>query len=135
VEKINFWKDKEKKSIDPLLFSKQAEETAKIFNQDHKDSRDKKANKRSQIRKFYDEVLRLDTIAQDRPDYWENILPQVHMLIAKAAYARGRDLVSDNFVKFIKESVEQVENRETLSVFANFFEAFMGFYKLYGPKN
>jgi len=57
------------------------------------------------------------------------------MIIAKTAYARGRKLVSDSFVKFIRSSIEQVKDPKGLDVFANFFEAFMGFYTMYVPKN
>ncbi|PIU32807.1 MAG: hypothetical protein COT06_00740 [Syntrophobacteraceae bacterium CG07_land_8_20_14_0_80_61_8] len=54
------------------------------------------------------------------------------MIIAKAAYAEGRKLVTENFVTFIRESVGQVQSAQDLDIFANLFEAFMGFYKKYG---
>lgn len=57
----------------------------------------------------------------------------VHMLVAKAAYAEGRKLVSNEFVGFIRYSVEQIGTQKDLEVFVNFFEAFMGFYRLHGP--
>jgi CRISPR-associated protein Csm2 len=56
------------------------------------------------------------------------------MLVAKAAYAQGRELVSPSFVSLLKSGVSQVETRRDLTIFANFFESFMGFYKLHGPK-
>lgn len=133
MSEIKLWKDRENKSIEPTLFSEKAEELAKEFAKDNQRSR--KVNKRTQIRKFYDEVLRLDNESQSRPEQWDNILPRLHMLIAKAAYARGRELVSDNYLSFIKTSIGQVFNPEDLKVFANFFEAFMGFYRLHGPRD
>lgn len=134
MEKIEFWKEKEKELVDPALFSTHAEALAKELANDHESSR-KKFNKRTQIRKFFDEVVRLDMTAKSRPEEWHSILPLVHMMTAKAAYARGRDLISDNFLKFIKESVNQVQERKDLSIFATFFEAFIGFYRMHGPSN
>lgn len=135
MEKIDLWKDRQQKVVDPALFSVKAERLAKEIAGDHQVRKGKKANKRTQLRRFYDEVLSLDTEAQANPAHWDAILPQLHMLIAKAAYARGRELVSDNFLNFIKDSIGQINSSGDLKVFANFFEAFMGFYRLHGPKN
>jgi len=129
MEKIELWKDPEKKLIDPLLFSKRAEDLAKTIDSD------KKKNKGTQLRKFYDEVVRLATLSRSRPDAWKNVLPMLHMLTAKAAYAEGRKLISSDFRVFIKECVEQIREPEDLYIFSNFFEAFMGFYKFYRPSN
>lgn len=134
MERIDFWKDKAKGTVDPFLFSKKAEDLATAFAAENRDSPSQRANKRTQIRKFYDEVLRLDGLAQSKPDNWDVVLPQVHMLTAKAAYARGRGLVSDNFLAFIKYSVGQIQKPEDLAVFASFFEAFMGFYRMCLPR-
>jgi len=135
MAEINFWKDRAAGTIDPTLFSKKAEDMAKAIADAHRNSKGQKENKRTQIRKFYDEVLRLDNIAQTKPDQWESILPQLHMLTAKAAYAKGRELISDGFLDFIKKSVEQIEAKQDLRVFASFFEAFMGFYRMHGPRS
>ncbi|MFZ2634103.1 MAG: type III-A CRISPR-associated protein Csm2 [Desulfosalsimonadaceae bacterium] len=133
MTKIEFWKDSKKDLIDPTLFSIKAENLALEISKEIEQNRN--ANKRTQIRKFYDEVVRLDMEAKAREGEWQNIAPLVHMLTAKAAYAKGRSLISDGFLDFIRHSVEQVNNSRDLSVFANFFEAFMGFYRLHGPKN
>ncbi len=126
--KVKFWADSEKTKIDPKLFSDKAEGFAKELNE----SGGRQGNKSSQLRKFYDEVVRLNVLAQERPQQWEAILPQVHMLAAKAAYANGRSkLVSDEFLQFIKDAISQVEVAKDLKVFANFFEATMGFYRRY----
>jgi CRISPR-associated protein Csm2 len=131
---IQFWKDKSKKTVEVTLYSKTAESLSKKLADECEASR-KKQNKRTQIRKFYDEVVRLDSLAKTKVDEWENLLPLVHMMTAKAAYARGRELVSESFVEFIRGSVEQVEEPSDLRVFATFFEAFMGFYRLHCPAN
>ncbi len=131
---ISFWKDKEKTRMDAELYSTRAEALAKKLASDCLESRRRK-NKRTQIRKFYDEVTRLDMQAKSEEWEWEDILPLVHMLVAKAAYAQGRELVSDNFVDFMRSSINNVDERKDLAVFANFFEAFMGFYRLHCPAN
>jgi len=128
MSKIVFWKDKENGLIDASLYSKTASELSGTLAAECEENK-RRLNKRNQIRKFYDEVQRLDMAAKSRGGKWENILPMVHMITAKAAYANGRNLVSDNFLNFIKESVAQVQDPEDLKVFATFFEAFMGFYR------
>ena len=130
MEKIDLWKDREKQLVDPELFSRIAEDLAK------QTAEEKSSNKRTQIRKFYDEIVRLAMLSKSPYHKWEHILPMVHMIAAKAAYANGRNkLISDNFLKFIKNSIEQIKEPKDLNVFSNFFEAFMGFYRLYRPGN
>jgi len=131
---ISFYKDKEKRVLDPKLFSTTAEQWAKKINE----SGGGKSNKRTQIRKFYDEVVRYNTLAkvnkEDKKD-WDNILPYINMLIAKAAYAKGRNnLVTEDFVGLLKDCVVQIRDPRDLDVFTNFFEAFMGFYRQYGDR-
>ena len=116
-----FWKDRSKGQIDPDLFSTKAEALASLV---FKES-NKKLNNPTQIRKFYDEVLRF----KSNTDEFEVLLPYIKMLNAKAAYAMGRDLMSKSFKDFISTSIKQIENRDDFEVFANFFEAFIGFYK------
>ena len=136
---ISFYKDKEKRILNPELFSGVAENLAdNIYMSGLRKKKDGKQklelNKRTQIRKFYDEVIRLNSLANNKtnPEKWDNILPYVNMLIAKAAYAEGRDNVTGDFTDFMKKSIKQISDSEDLLVFANFFEAFMGFYRKYG---
>jgi len=134
MDKIVFYKDKAKGIVEPKLFSDVAEKAAAgIAKSGQKDGRIRlDHNKRTQIRKFYDEVMRLNGNVKSKPDDWDIVLPYINMLIAKAAYARGRNsLVTDEFVGMIKSCVEQVQKPADLDVFANFFEAFMGFYRQY----
>jgi CRISPR-associated protein Csm2 len=131
AEAIQFYKDKEKRAINPTLFSTIAEERASTVYK----SGGREANRRSQLRKFYDEVLRLNTLVKTNPADWDNILPFVNMLIAKAVYAQGRNKVSEDFVRMIKEGITQVQKKDDLEIFANFFEAFMGYYRQYNDKN
>jgi CRISPR-associated protein Csm2 len=147
MAKIKFWKDQEQGIIDPALFSKEADDFAReiekaalkidregkpIHGKDGKKQYEK-WNRRSQLRKFFDEVIRYNELYQNNNDEWDNILLMIHMLVAKAAYAKGRNLISKEFADFIRDSVRQVNTPKDLELFANFFEAFMGFNRLYGP--
>lgn len=127
---IEFYRDKQKRTLNPLLFSSVAEDWAKKIRDGG--TREKDKNKRSQLRKFYDEVLRLNTLAKMSPGDWENIHPYVNMLIAKVVYARGRNKVTQEFEDMLKSCIGHVQADKDLDVFANFFEAFMGFYRQYG---
>ena len=131
MKRIEFYKKKEEKIIDPLLLS----EIAESFAKEVATSGGKSQNKPSQIRKFFDEVVRLNTLAKIKKSEWDYILPLVHMIISKAAYAHGRNHLTENFKDFIKTSVDQVVTPEDLNVFMLFFESFIGFYKLYRPKD
>jgi len=134
MSNIQFWKDKAKKIPNARLFSEIAEARAKAISK----RESKQQNKYSQIRKFYDEVIRINTLAQQKGGMqtsWDHLLPMIHMLSAKAAYASGRNLISDGFYEDIKNCVSQVDDVSDLNIFSNYFEAFMGFYKLHGPKD
>jgi len=124
---IQLWKDREKKIIAPELFSSYAEEFAKKISSEGS----RTVNKGTQLRRFYDEVSRLNTRAQMPGAEWNLILPQVHMVIAKTAYAKGRNLVSDSFVNLMREGITQIQDVQDLRIFSTYLEAFMGFYKMY----
>lgn len=123
---VSFYRDEGKKTLNPVLFSDTAGKYAEQFSK-----ADERFNKRSQIRKFYDEVMRLNSLSKANAEEWDNILPYVNMLIAKATYAEGRKLVTSDFVDFMKTCIRQVHVQKDLEVFANFFEALMGFYRKY----
>lgn len=126
---MNFWKDKGNKLIEPELFSAIAENIAKKVADDGS----KTINKRSQIRKFYDEVLNFSArVGKDSTEF-KKMLPYLKMLNAKAAYAKGRGLISDSFKNFISDSLKQINDIDDFEVFLGLFEAFMGYYRLYRP--
>ena len=56
------------------------------------------------------------------------------MIAAKVAYAKGRDLVDDSFLKLIQEGLNQVDSLQTFNTFKTFMEAFMGFYKMHSAE-
>lgn len=124
-----FWKDKKNKLINPDLFETVAEKLAQKIAEEGT----KSCNKRSQIRKFYDEVLNFATRVGNDSLEFEKMLPYLKMLNAKAAYANSRGLISDTFKNFISDSLKQVNDKDDFDVFKGLFEAFMGYYRLYRP--
>jgi len=128
---IAFYKEEGK--VNHELFSTIADEWAQKLAEEQE--RYPSVNKRTQFRQFYDEVLRLDAEIKRLPDKWDDILPAIHMLSAKAAYANGRKLVSKTFMTFIQSSIKKIDTPKDFQIFASFFEALMGFYRLHGPSN
>jgi CRISPR-associated protein Csm2 len=118
----------EEKPLNPDLFSEIAEKTAKNIAQD------KKKNNPTQLRKFYDEIVLWDEKVMQSPQKFQQYLPFIKMMNAKAAYAEGRNHVDKNFLKLISHCIKQVDNQRTLHHFKMFFEAFLGFYKSVRPK-
>jgi len=140
-EHVSFFLDSNK-TVRPDLFSEQAESWASkicqsglVTKYDKKTKKEKKTlekNKISQIRKFYDEVLRFSDYLKAGEDY-ATIIPYIKMLNAKAAYAEGRKLITIEFKIFLKQCLDFLNdnNPKSFDVFQNFFEAFMGYYKYY----
>lgn len=119
------------KSPDIKLFAQTAEDKAKhIAN-----SGNQRMNKSTQLRGFYDEILNWEQRSRQLSnEQLQQQLPLIHMLIAKVAYARARDNVSEEFEKLMRECITQVTDKNTLKNCKLFFEAFMGFYKVYRPQ-
>ena len=86
------------------LFAKTAEDAAKMIA----NSSNQRMNKATQLRGFYDEILN-----------WEQ---------------RSRQLDKEQFKAQLPLIHSQVTDKTTLKHCKLFFEAFMGFYKVYGPK-
>lgn len=109
------------------LFSAQAEAAAKRC-QAVKDK-----NKRTQIRRFYDELaLWADAVrtAEDRDAKFAEVMPFIQMLQAKAAYAQARKLIDQEFHDLMKALLNEIKSPESLENGKLFFEAFLG-YKTY----
>ncbi len=127
---ISFWENKDKKILRSDLFSEQAKTIAdEVFSE-----KDNKKNNPTQLRKFYDEVLRFSSIMKTLPpeqqtEEFNKMLPYLMMLNSKAAYAEARELVSRKFKEFINSSLLQIKTKDDFEAFSGLFEAFMGFYK------
>ncbi len=109
------------------LFDTDAEAIAKTL------SRDQNRNKSSQVRRFYDQVIRYadrhrgtGDPAGDKARFARD-LPLIRMICAHAAYAQARQHVDANFVAFMQDGLRKVNTPEQLDNFRALFEAVIGF--------
>jgi len=124
---IRFTNDEGK--IDADLFDRTANRVAKIVA-NKGDRRASQINKSTQLRRFYDELVMWEEKVRQTPDKFDEYLPFIRMLKAKAAYAEGRKLVDGAFVDLIEQTIDFIKSAADLRTAKLFFEAFMGFYKL-----
>lgn len=135
---IKFWLDKEKRLVNPDLFSIIAydwSEKISGYPAPKKLNKDK-VNKRSQIRKFYDEVLFFYDNLKNKPkENFKQFLPFIKMIRAKVYYSLGRKHIDNDFKEMMERCLNQIEDWEDFEVFKNFFEAFMGYYRFHRPSD
>ena len=112
----------------PDLFSETAEKVAQEIS-----SSKGNLNKPTQLRKFYEDVLKWQEKVGSSDEAFKKYLPMIRMTVAKVAYAKGRKHVDANFEKLMRHclSMEQLTNAKTLKHCKLFLEAFMGFMKLH----
>lgn len=121
----------------PKLFDEVAQAAAKTI------AEGKPANKPSQVRKFFDELVMWETKINgpadqddaERERRFQEMLPFLRMMNAKVAYATGRKLVDENFQTFFSHCLKQIQDPASLRHFRLFFEAFLGFYKVERPSD
>ena len=83
----------------------------------------------NQIRKFYDEVLRLKN-DYEKANNFRKVLPYFKMLKAKANVAYERGNINRNFKIFIEKNVDYVgDDEERFKIFCTFFEAVVAYSK------
>ncbi|HGG60744.1 MAG TPA: type III-A CRISPR-associated protein Csm2 [Gammaproteobacteria bacterium] len=119
----------EEGKIDADLFDKTANRVAKIVANKN-DRRASQINKSTQLRRFYDELVMWEEKVRQDEKKFDDYLPFIRMLKAKAAYAEGRKLVDGAFVDLIEQAIDFIKSATDLRTAKLFFEAFMGFYKL-----
>ncbi len=115
----------EEGKIDADLFDKTASTAAKVVAQSKREH-----NKSTQLRRFYDELVMWEEKVRQDEEKFDDYLPFIRMLKAKAAYAEGRKLVDGAFVDLIEQAIDFIKSAADLRTAKLFFEAFMGFYKL-----
>lgn len=94
----------------------------------------------SQVRKYYDELRRFRAQIeqaqnpQEKQEKFRKFLPPVKMLRAKIMYAKGRGVVTENFVSFVSKHISLLKidaDFENFLLFCRHFEAVIGFLKYY----
>ncbi len=97
----------------------------------------REANKSTQLRRFYDELVLWNEKINgkgepvERAARYKELAPLIKMMNAKVVYAEGRKHVDKNFVALFRHAIAQVKDPCTLEQAKLFMEAFMGFYKAY----
>ncbi len=112
---------------DVELFNKTAQECAQDIGENVKNT---------QIRNFYDQVLKLYEQSKRLKDeeFVTDLLPFVKMLNSKVAYAKtrtssGKPLINNEFAQMMNSCINQVKNKNDLQTFKLFFESVIGFHK------
>ena len=92
-------------------------------------------NKSTQLRKFYDELVmwfekvHLERTKEAKASKYTEVAPFIKMMIAKVAYAKGREHVDECFEQLFSHLIRQITDADSLKHAKLFMEAFMGFYK------
>lgn len=113
------------------LFADIAEDKAKVIAQ----AGAGRKNKSTQLRKFYDELVMwhdkvfFERTPTARSSKYNESAPFIKMLVAKVAYAKGRDHVDECFEQLFAHIIRSISSPDTLKHAKLFMEAFMGFYK------
>jgi len=110
------------------LFEDKAEKIAKSFRYG-----DTGNIKGTQIRKFYDEVLRLKLkieSANNPEEKFKEILPYIKMLIPKVVYSKNKGNANEAFEQFI-ESIRDINELRKFTVFCDLFECVVAYCKIY----
>ncbi len=112
--------------LDPRLFADIAEAKARAIA-------DTKShlNKRSQLRRFYDELAMWQEKVGGDDGKFREYEPYIRMMKAKVAYAKGREYVDVNFQALFGHVIDRVTNATTLRHAKLFMEAFMAFYRVW----
>lgn len=119
-------------AIEPTLYSDVAEYCAQQVAQQI-GGRD--VNKGSQLRRFYDEFVMLQSRVGKSAERFSAQAPYIQMLKAKVAYAMGRKKVDANFDRLLRDVVDRATDHQRLAQAKLFMEAFMAFYKVHDPKD
>lgn len=85
-------------------------------------------DKSSQVRKFYDHVVRIREKLDGGASFAE-VEADFCMLAAFAKNAKERRTVSENFRRFIQVNVDAVQSKEDFAAFAKHFEAVIAYLK------
>ncbi|TAH42483.1 MAG: type III-A CRISPR-associated protein Csm2 [Betaproteobacteria bacterium] len=117
--------------IAPTLYSDVAEAAARSIA----DTSMRDANKATQLRRFYDELVMLQGKVGNSEDRFHAQAPYIQMLKAKVAYAMGRKKVDANFDRLLRHIVDQATDHRSLAQAKLFMEAFMAFYKVHRPQD
>ena len=114
---------------DPDLYDTQAEKFAHAFDDEAKKAGQSEQNKTTQLRRFYDELVRWQECVNGDDEKFRQYEAFIRMLNAKVANAKGRKLVGEEFAKWFRDCIRETTNARALNHFRLHFEAVLGFLK------
>lgn len=130
LNNIQFGKNEDGSYKKSDIFSDIAESAAKYIIQEGK-------NTNTQIRRFYDELVMWNDKVQigtpkERDYAFKQLEPFIKMMNAKAAYARGRNHIDENFYGVFKQIIKEATSAETLNDAKLFLESIVGYCRYLG---
>ncbi len=123
--KGGYYNDPEKEKLKPEYIVKYPKEIVRGFEKEGKGN----GNKRSQIRKYYEYLLRIEKKMINSDNDFSIVEADLQDLISKATYAKGRGVVTKIFEQFIERNVEAVKDEKDLRAFKKHFESVIAFTK------
>ena len=89
--------------------------------------KDRDKNKSSQLRKYYDYVVRIkDTLKYDTKTF-DEVYTEINRLDYYVSYAESRGKVTKYFVDFIKQNLKNISTKEDFLAFSTHFEAIIDY--------
>lgn len=116
-----YFEDDEKKILKVEYITKYSEKIAKDLQVG------KDLNKSSQLRKYYDFVVRIKDRLKYNTFSFKELLPEINRLNGYVTYAEGRKKVSKYFVNFISKNTQSIKTQEDFKAFATHFEAIIAY--------
>ncbi len=96
--------------------------------------------KTAQLRRFFGAIKKIErTIEEeDSEKAWNDVEAEFYLLKPKIAYAKGRELIPDDFYQILKVSLNKInigsneEKIENFKRFVKFLESIVAYHKFYG---
>ena len=84
-------------------------------------------NKRSQVRKYYQYILRIQGLLRRKNNNFPSVEAELDRLLPFVKYAESRGTVSPLFRNFIEKNIMIINNGEDLNAFVKHFEAVVAY--------
>lgn len=128
-KKHNFYLDSEKKKLDPRFVDDEAKNKAEKFGD---------RLKSTQLRRFYDDVKAIERKLmlgdeKSREAVFDNERAMIVMLKPKAVYAANRKdaAIPQEFLEFIFDNVDSIQDLRDFEAFVCHFEAVVAYHKFF----
>lgn len=95
----------------------------------------KNVNSYTQLRRYYDELLRIQMMTSVKTNEFDKYLPTIYILGSKIAYANARRTLSDDIANFLEQNIKEIKNKADFDNFIMYYEAILGYMKYYENKN